>query len=80
VEVKIKMRKLLSLLTGLGLGAAFGAAMVLLFAPTSGEQLVANLKQGWQETLDEARKASEQRRLELEAQLLDMQKKRLPLP
>lgn len=74
------MRKLMSLGVGLGLGAAFGAAVVMLFAPVSGEQLVANLKQGWEETMDEARKASEQRRLELEAQLLEMQKKRLPLP
>lgn len=74
------MRKLLSLLIGAGLGAAFGAALVMLFAPVSGEQLVANLKRGWDETMDEARKASEQRRLELEAQLQEMQKKRLPLP
>lgn len=74
------MRKLLSLVIGVGLGAAFGMALVMLFAPVSGEQLVANLKRGWDETMEEARKASEQRRLELEAQLQEMQKKRLPLP
>jgi gas vesicle protein len=74
------MRKLISLFIGAGLGAAFGAAMVMLFAPMSGEQLIGNLKRGWEETMEEARKASEQRRLELEAQLLEMQKKRLPLP
>lgn len=74
------MRKLWSLLIGLGLGAGVGVTLVLLFAPMSGEQLVTNLKQGWQEAMEDARKASEQRRLELEAQLATMQKRRLPLP
>ncbi|MBL8118381.1 MAG: YtxH domain-containing protein, partial [Anaerolineae bacterium] len=56
-------------MVGLGLGAAVGVALVMLFAPTSGEQVVANLKRGWQETMDEARKASQQRRETLEAEL-----------
>lgn len=63
------MRKIFSLMVGLGLGAAVGVALVMLFAPTSGEQVVANLKRGWQETMDEARKASQQRRETLEAEL-----------
>ncbi|MBN8619617.1 MAG: YtxH domain-containing protein [Anaerolineae bacterium] len=63
------MRKIFSLVVGLGLGAAVGVALVMLFAPTSGEQVVANLKRGWQETMDEARKASQQRRETLEAEL-----------
>jgi gas vesicle protein len=63
------MRKILSLLIGFGLGMAVGAALVMLFAPTAGDQLTANLKRGWDETLADARKASAAKRAELEAQL-----------
>ena len=63
------MRKIVSLLLGVSLGAGIGVALVTLFAPTSGEQLVANLKAGWEETLAEARIASAARRKELEAEL-----------
>jgi hypothetical protein len=63
------MRKILSLMLGLGLGAGLGVLVVTLFAPTSGEQLVANLKAGWEETLAAARVASTKRRQELEAEL-----------
>ena len=63
------MRKILSLMLGLGLGAGIGVLIVMLFAPTSGEQLVANLKAGWEETLAAARLASSERRKELEAEL-----------
>jgi len=69
------MRTLLSWIIGLTLGAALGATLVLLFAPTSGEQLVNRLKAGWEETLIEARRASEQRRRELETELAQLQKK-----
>ncbi len=69
------MRTLLSWMIGLTLGAALGATLVLFFAPTSGEQLVNKLKAGWEETMAEARRASEQRRRELEAELAQMQKK-----
>jgi len=66
------MRRFLSLVMGLGLGAAVGVAVVSFFAPTAGDQFVRQLKQGWNETMDEARKASQQRRLELEAELARM--------
>ena len=66
------MRKLLSLLIGFGVGAGLGFVLVMLFAPQSGQQLTANLKRGWEETMDEARKASQQRRVELEAELAAM--------
>ena len=45
------------------------AALVLLFAPVSGDTLVKNLKAGYAETLDEARDAAEARRKELEGEL-----------
>ncbi len=63
------MNKLISLVIGLGIGGALGAALVLLFAPASGETLVRNLKAGYAETLEEARDASETRRKELEGEL-----------
>lgn len=69
------MRKLLSWTIGLTLGAVLGASLVMLFAPTSGEQLVRRLKQGWDASIEEARRANEQRRKELEAELSRMQKK-----
>lgn len=70
------MRTLLSWIIGFTLGAALGATLVMLFAPTSGEQLVGRLKSGWEETMAEARRASEQRRQELEAELAQLQKKK----
>ncbi|HEX2906711.1 MAG TPA: YtxH domain-containing protein [Phototrophicaceae bacterium] len=77
------MNKLLSLALGFGIGAALGAALVVLVAPMSGEELVARLKQGWEETKIEARKASEIRRAELEAELAQKRGNttpRLPAP
>jgi len=63
------MRKILSLMVGLGLGAGIGVLLVTFFTPTSGEQLVARLRAGWEETLAAARLASAERTKELEAQL-----------
>ena len=63
------MNKLISLVIGLGIGAAVGAVLVLMFAPVSGDTLVKNLKAGYAETLEEARTASETRRKELESEL-----------
>ncbi len=63
------MNKLISLAIGFGIGAALGAALVLLFAPVSGDTLVKNLKAGYAETMEEARTAAETRRKQLEAEL-----------
>ena len=70
------MRKLLSLILGGLLGGAVGAGLVTLFAPSSGKEFVAQLKQGYAEALEAARKASEERRRELEAELAQMQNRR----
>jgi gas vesicle protein len=69
------MRKLLSLVIGFALGAAVGATMVVLFTPTSGEELVDNIKRGFAETMAEARQASALRRIELEAELATLRTK-----
>ncbi|MEP7291120.1 MAG: YtxH domain-containing protein [Chloroflexota bacterium] len=63
------MNKLISLAVGLGVGSALGAALVLLFAPVSGDTLVRNLKEGYADTMEEARSAAETRRQQLEAEL-----------
>ena len=72
------MKKLLSFTLGIGLGAMIGASVVILFAPMPGSELITRLKQGWQETMDEARRASELRRAELEAELAQMRGKTMP--
>jgi gas vesicle protein len=69
------MRKLLSMLLGLLIGVSLGAALVLLFAPTSGDQLLARVRHGWEETLAEAQRASAERRAELEAELARKQRR-----
>lgn len=66
------MRNIIRLLLGFMLGAAVGATLVALFSPVSGQEITANLKRGWAETMEAARQASEQRRAELEAQLAEM--------
>jgi gas vesicle protein len=71
------MNKLISLAIGFGIGALLGAAVVLLFAPTSGDTLVKSLKAGYAETMEEARDAAENRRKELEAELKQRQSRAL---
>jgi gas vesicle protein len=66
------MRKLISWLIGFAIGAALGATLIVLFSPVSGPELVDRFKQGWAETMDEARRANAVRRAELEAQLRQM--------
>lgn len=66
------MRRILSLLIGVGLGGLIGAALVRLMPGTP--ELKARLRQGWQESLAEARAVTTRRRLELEAELADKMK------
>jgi gas vesicle protein len=69
------MNKLISWGIGLLFGAVIGATLVVLFAPVSGKALIEGVKEGYEETLEEARQASEQRRIQLEAELARRQGK-----
>ncbi len=63
------MRKFLSLLFGLGFGAAIGALLVAFFSPVSSEEFRNNWQAHYQRALAAGRTASEKRRAELEEQL-----------
>lgn len=69
------MGKLISLVLGFTVGAMIGAMLVVVFSPVSGQKVVDALKEGYAETLDEARQASEQRKRELEAEFKRMRSK-----
>lgn len=72
------MNKLISWTIGLAVGGLVGATLVVLFAPVSGKALIEGVKEGYAETLEEARQASEQRRIQLEAELARRQGKPRP--
>lgn len=63
------MGKLVRFLGGLLLGAALGAGLVLILTPQSGAETRRLVQNRVQEVLDEGRRAAEERRLELTAQL-----------
>ena len=63
------MRKLSSFLTGLILGGSLSAAAALLLAPRSGEGFRGRIREEIQDIIDAGRRASEDRRDELEQQL-----------
>ncbi len=62
------MHKLMSFMTGAICGALVGAVAALLLTPASGEELLHDAEERWQLTKNEARRAMEERRLELETQ------------
>jgi gas vesicle protein len=63
------MMRLASWLIGFSLGAALGAVAVMIFAPMSSSEVRQRLRAGYDETMEAARLASEQRRRELETEL-----------
>ena len=67
------MAKIIGWIIGFSLGAAFGALLIALFVPISGDEIVKRIKEGYQETLQEARLAAQTRRAELEAELHQLQ-------
>ncbi len=67
------MRQIISWILGLMLGATVGALLVALLVPASRHEINARLKAHYQESLEAGRRASEQRRRELEAELARIQ-------
>jgi gas vesicle protein len=63
------MSRLAGWLLGFSIGAAVGAVLVMLFVPISADEIRNRLRAGYEETMEAARLASEQRRHELEAEL-----------
>lgn len=63
------MRKMLSFMSGVMMGAVFGATLALLFAPSSGDDLRMRVREEADRVQEEVKKAAAERRAELEAQL-----------
>jgi len=70
------MNKIISWVLGLAIGGTIGALLVMLLVPYTREEITSRLKTGYQEALEEARNASQQRREELESKLSYMQQQR----
>ncbi|MFN8371801.1 MAG: YtxH domain-containing protein [Anaerolineae bacterium] len=66
------MRTMISWLIGFSLGAALGAALIMLFSPVSGQDLTSAVKNHYRNALDAGHAASEAKRTELEDQLRKM--------
>ena len=69
------MRKFLSLLVGLSLGAVIGALLATFFSPLSSDEIQTNLHTHYQRALDAGRAASAKRRAELEEELDELGKR-----
>lgn len=63
------MTRLISWLLGFSIGAAVAGVLVMLFVPVSADEIRQRLRAGYEETMQAAKLASEQRRQELEAEL-----------
>jgi gas vesicle protein len=63
------MKKMLSFMSGVMMGAVFGATLALLFAPSSGDDLRMRVREEADRVQEEVKKAAAERRAELEAQL-----------
>jgi gas vesicle protein len=66
------MRRLMFFAGGVLAGAVIGATVALLLAPSSGDAIREDAKTRLDDVMSEARRASERRRRELEAQLAQM--------
>lgn len=63
------MRKITSWLAGLAIGGGLSAVLVALFVPQSSKDVRQHLRDSYEAAMAEARRASTERRAELEAEL-----------
>jgi gas vesicle protein len=63
------MRRTISFFVGVVSGAMVGAAVAILLAPSSGQELQNRMRSRVQALIEEGRRAAAARRVELEAQL-----------
>ena len=70
------MRGFFSFVQGAILGGAIGAAVGILLAPMSGEQLRQTIKDRTSYVIEEGRRAAEAKRLELEQEFAEMRRVR----
>lgn len=68
------MRKFLSMLVGLSIGSVIGALLVTFFSPVSSSEFRDNWEAHYQRALDAGRKASSERRADLEKELDELRK------
>ncbi|MCY4071466.1 MAG: hypothetical protein OXG60_09205 [Chloroflexi bacterium] len=66
------MRRFLSLFFGLGFGAVLGALLVTFFSPVSSTEFRENWQQHYRRALAAGRRASSERRSELERELSEL--------
>ncbi len=66
------MRRLLFFAGGVACGLAIGATLALLLAPASGDTMRVDAQNRFDNMMTEAKLASDRRRRELEAQLMEM--------
>jgi len=63
------MRRFISFMSGAAIGGLVGAALALLFAPSSGDEMRAQMQARIEQIQAEIKKAAADRRAELEEQL-----------
>ena len=72
------MNRLLSFLSGAVMGGLVGAAVAIILAPSSGEDLRLQMKDRAQQIQEEVKTAADERRAELEQQLEVLRAPRKP--
>jgi gas vesicle protein len=70
------MNKFVNFVAGAALGALVGAAVAVLLAPVSGEELQAQIKEQVEQIQLEVKTAASDRRAELESQLATLREPR----
>ena len=68
----------MNFLMGVILGSLFGAVLALLFAPSSGKELIDRIQSEAERVRSDVRKAASDRRVELEQQLAVLRSPRKP--